>query len=76
ARFAAPFVASRLARRLALLLARRPVLLLRLLLTLLLTLRLALLLTRVGRTIRVPARRRVGPLRRGTFRYIRHGGAL
>ncbi|MDR8821975.1 hypothetical protein FEQ05_05719 [Burkholderia pseudomultivorans] len=37
---------------------------------------LALLLARVGRTIRVPGRRRFGPRRRGTFRYIRHGGAL
>ncbi|WP_232515182.1 hypothetical protein, partial [Burkholderia ambifaria] len=59
-RVAAPFVTARPARRLA-----------RLLL-----LRLALLLTRIGRTIRVPGRRRIGPRRRGTFRYIRHGGAL
>ncbi|MEN8516483.1 hypothetical protein, partial [Burkholderia sp. RS02] len=64
ARIAAAFVAARPARRLAcllfLLLARRP----------------ALLLARIGRTIRVPGRRRFGPRRRGTFRYIRHGGAL
>ncbi|WP_205191143.1 hypothetical protein, partial [Burkholderia sp. Ap-955] len=38
--------------------------------------RLALLLACIGRTIRVPGRRRFGPRRRGTFRYIRHGGAL
>ncbi|MDR9177887.1 hypothetical protein FEP12_05599 [Burkholderia multivorans] len=38
--------------------------------------RLALLPARVGRTIRVPGRRRFCPRRRGTFRYIRHGGAL
>ena len=35
--------------------------------------RLALLLACIGRTIRVPGRRRFGPRRRGTFRYIRHG---
>ncbi len=67
ARVAAPFVIARparcgcrLARRRALLLARR----------------LALLLARIGRTIRVLRRRRIGPRRRGTFRNIRHGGAL
>lgn len=64
ARIAAPCVAARPARRLA----RR--------LFLLLARRLALLLARIGRTIRVPGRRRFGPRRRGTFRYIRHGGAL
>ncbi|HGY5509738.1 TPA: hypothetical protein QDA69_005767, partial [Burkholderia territorii] len=60
---AARLVAARPARRLAglLLLPAR---------------RLALLLTRIGRTIRVLRRRRVCPRRRGTFRYIRHGGAL
>ncbi|WP_455734220.1 hypothetical protein, partial [Burkholderia stabilis] len=63
-RLAAPFVSARPARRLARLLI------------LLLARRLALLLTRIGRTIRVPGRRRFGPRRRGTFRYIRHGGAL
>ncbi|WP_174928359.1 hypothetical protein, partial [Burkholderia anthina] len=62
-RLAAPFAAARPARRLAGLL-------------LLLARRLALLLTRIGRTIRVLRRRRFGPRRRGTFRYIRHGGAL
>ncbi|MBR8225613.1 hypothetical protein KDW50_29010, partial [Burkholderia ambifaria] len=65
---AAPLFTARPARRLAglllLRLARR------------LLLRLALLLARIGRTIRVPGRRRFGPRRRGTFRYIRHGGAL
>ncbi|WP_212139543.1 hypothetical protein, partial [Burkholderia diffusa] len=60
ARFAAPLVAARRLTRPLLLLARR----------------LALLLTRIGRTLRVPGRRRFGPRRRGTFRYIRHGGAL
>ncbi len=64
ARATAPFVAARCgcrrARRLVLLLAGR----------------LALLLARIGRTIRVLRRRRIGPRRRGTFRNIRHGGAL
>jgi hypothetical protein len=36
----------------------------------------ARLLTRIGCTVRVLRRVRVGPRRRGTFRYIRHGGAL
>ncbi|MBR8179474.1 hypothetical protein, partial [Burkholderia ambifaria] len=61
---AAPLFTARPARRLARLLLLR------------LARRLALLLARIGRTIRVPGRRRFGPRRRGTFRYIRHGGAL
>ncbi|CAN0640457.1 hypothetical protein BCEP27_10080 [Burkholderia cepacia] len=67
ARIAAPFVTARRARRVCRF-AR--------LLFLLLARWLALLLACVGRTIRVPGRRRIGPRRRGTFRNIRHGGAL
>ena len=76
----APFVAARRARRLALLLARRLARLLARLLARWLARLLAglpaRLLARAGRPVRVRARRRVGPRRRGTFRYIRHGGAL